>query len=73
MLLDRLELMVSLTVSLTVIIAVILAKIFGGTLPLIAKKLKLDPAIMAGPLITTIVDALTLLVYFGIASAILIK
>jgi magnesium transporter len=73
MLLDRVGLMVSLTVSITVASAVMLAKIVGGTLPLIAKKCKLDPAIMAGPLITTIVDALTLTVYFGIASALLIK
>ena len=73
MLFDRVGLMVSLTVSITVATTVMLAKMVGGTLPLIAKKLKLDPAIMAGPLITTIVDALALMVYFGIASAILIK
>lgn len=73
MLIDRVGLKVSLTVSITVASAVMLAKIVGGTLPLIAKKCKLDPAIMAGPLITTIVDALTLTVYFGIASAFLIK
>ena len=73
MLLDRVGLMVSLTVSITVAATVMLAKMVGGTLPLIAKKLKLDPAIMAGPLITTIVDALALSVYFGIASALLIK
>jgi magnesium transporter len=62
---------VSLTVSITVAATVILAKMVGGTLPLAAKKLKLDPTIMAGPLITTIVDALTLMVYFGIASTLL--
>ncbi len=73
MLFDRVGLMVSLTVSATVAITVMLAKMVGGTLPLIAKNLKLDPAIMAGPLITTIVDALALMVYFGIASALLIK
>jgi magnesium transporter len=71
MLFDRVGLMVSLTVSITVASTVMLAKIVGGTLPLIAKKFKLDPAIMAGPLITTIVDALALSVYFGIASALL--
>lgn len=73
MLFDRVGLSVSLTVSITVASTVMLAKMVGGTLPLIAKKLKLDPAIMAGPLITTIVDALALTVYFAIASAFLIK
>ena len=73
MLFDRVGLTVSLTVSVTVATTVVLAKMVGGTLPLVAKKLKLDPAIMAGPLITTIVDALALTVYFGIASALLIK
>ena len=71
MLLDRVGLKVSLTVSITVATTVIIAKMVGGTLPLAAKKLKLDPAIMAGPLITTIVDALALMVYFGIATALL--
>jgi len=73
MLFDRVGLTVALTVSITVATTVMLAKIVGGTLPLIAKKCKLDPAIMAGPLITTIVDALALSVYFAIASALLIK
>ncbi len=68
MLLDRVGLSVSLTVSCTLIVTVMLAKIIGGVLPLIAKKLRLDPAIMAGPLITTIVDTTTLMVYFSIAS-----
>jgi magnesium transporter len=73
MLFDKVGLTVSLTVSVTVATTVMLAKMVGGILPLLAKKLKLDPAIMAGPLITTIVDALVLLVYFGVASALLIK
>ncbi|MBP7279673.1 MAG: magnesium transporter [Sedimentibacter sp.] len=72
MLVDRAGLEVSLTVSITVAATVMIAKMVGGTLPLAAKKLKLDPAIMAGPLITTIVDALALMVYFGIASALLL-
>ncbi|NLJ59030.1 MAG: magnesium transporter, partial [Tissierellia bacterium] len=71
MLFDKVGLFVSLTVSITVVATVILAKMIGGTLPLIAKRLKLDPAIMAGPLITTVVDALALMVYFAIASALL--
>ncbi|NMB97219.1 MAG: magnesium transporter [Clostridiaceae bacterium] len=59
---------IALTVSLTLIFTVIIAKIIGGTLPIIAKKLKLDPAIMAGPVITTIVDALALMIYFYFAT-----
>jgi magnesium transporter len=54
-------------VSFSLIITVFVAKIVGGSLPIIAKKLKLDPAIMAAPLITTIVDAVTVLIYFSIA------
>ncbi len=72
MLLDRVGFKVSLTVSITVAATVVIAKMVGGTLPLAAKKLKLDPAIMAGPLITTIVDALALMVYFGIATTLLL-
>ena len=48
--------------------AVIVAKIIGCTLPIIAKMIKLDPALMAGPMITTIVDMVTLLIYFALAS-----
>ena len=54
-------------VSLTMAITILFAKIVGCVLPLLAKKLKFDPAVMASPFITTIVDALSLLVYFGIA------
>jgi len=61
---------VSALVSVTLIFAVVIAKVIGGILPIAAKKVKLDPAIMAGPLITTIADALSLVVYFSIASAI---
>ena len=52
-------------------ITVVIAKVVGSTLPLFAKKLGFDPAVMASPFITTIVDALSLLVYFSIARAIL--
>ncbi len=68
---DDVGLTVSLTVSLTLFVTVIIAKVVGGILPMIAKKMKIDPAIMAGPLITTIVDALNLIVYFAIASRML--
>ncbi|MGI6113671.1 MAG: magnesium transporter, partial [Mahellales bacterium] len=62
---------ISITVSATLIIVIILAKMIGGILPIIAKSFKLDPAIMASPLITTIVDAVTLFSYFSIATWIL--
>lgn len=68
---ERVDFDIALAVSLTLIVTVMASKVVGGALPLIAKKLKLDPAIMAGPLITTVVDALSLFVYFSIASAIL--
>ena len=70
-LLDNVGIFVSLTVSITLLATVIISKVVGGILPMIAKKMNIDPAIMAGPLITTIVDALSLIVYFGIASRIL--
>lgn len=61
-------LLMALTVSVTLYLTVVLAKVVGGVLPIIAKKLKFDPAIMAGPLITTIVDAIALIIYFNIAA-----
>ena len=62
---------VALVVSLTMAFTIFIAKLIGCSLPLLAGKLGLDPAVMASPFITTIVDALSLLVYFGVASAIL--
>ena len=58
-------------VCLTMAITVLIAKVVGCTLPMAAQKLGLDPAVMASPFITTIVDALSLLVYFGVATALL--
>jgi magnesium transporter len=58
-------------VCLTLAATVIFAKLVGCTLPMLAKKIGLDPAVMASPFITTIVDTVTLLVYFRFASAIL--
>ncbi len=62
---------VSLVVSITLFFTIIAAKLVGGLLPLGAKKLNLDPAIMAGPLVTTVVDALALFIYFYLAKLIL--
>lgn len=63
--------MVALTVALALFVTVLLAKTVGGVLPMVAKLLHADPAIMAAPLITTIVDAISLVVYFNIASSLL--
>ena len=78
MLVDRLLLgneeitaLVAAVVCLTMAVTVLCAKIVGCTLPMLAKKMGFDPAVMASPFITTIVDALSLLVYFGIACALL--
>lgn len=71
MIISSASLSISITVSLTLALTVVMAKLFGGMLPIIAKKMKMDPAIMAGPLITTIVDAMALVVYFNIAGLIL--
>ncbi len=63
--------LIAFTVSITVLFTVILAKIVGGTMPILAKKLNFDPAIMAGPLITTLVDGIALFVYFTFATSLL--
>jgi magnesium transporter len=59
---------IGLTVSFTLLFTVVVANVVGGLLPVIAKKTKIDPAVMAAPLITTIVDALALIVYFSLAT-----
>ena len=68
---EAVNLTVALTVSLSLALTIIVAKIIGATLPLLAKKIGLDPAVMASPLITTLVDALSLIVYFFVAQNIL--
>ncbi len=62
---------VSLVISLTIFVEIIMAKIIGCTLPILAKRLGFDPAVMASPFITTVVDAVSLLVYIGFAALIL--
>ena len=62
------DLKIAIVVGITLICTVIMAKLLGCILPMFAKKLKLDPAIMAAPLITTIVDTLSVLVFFNIAT-----
>ena len=56
-------------VSLSVAAVVVVSKTIGCSLPIVAKLLKLDPALMAGPLITTLVDTISLIIYFALAKA----
>ena len=71
MVFDRLELMVALVICLTLVATVFFAKLVGCTLPILAKRVGFDPAVMASPFITTIVDAVSLLIYFEIATVLL--
>lgn len=68
---DGVTAMVSFVVCLSLFLTVLFAKIIGAILPILADKVKLDPAVMANPIITTIVDAGSLFVYFQVASMIL--
>lgn len=70
---NREGLLVALVVCLALAVTVICAKIIGAVLPILAKKLGFDPAVMANPFITTIVDALSLLVYFFFAKMIILS
>ncbi len=71
MLFDRVGVFVSLTVCLTMLFTIVFAKFVGATLPILAKKIGFDPAVMASPFITTIVDAISLIIYFKTAGLIL--
>ena len=71
LLFDRLSIPVAIVICLTLYATVIMAKLVGCTLPILAKRLKLDPAVMANPFISTIVDALSLIIYLTIATAVL--
>jgi len=68
---DKVSIAIGLVVCISLFFTVIMAKFVGGLLPLVAKSLKLDPAIMASPLITTIVDAVSLTIYFTLSTLIL--
>lgn len=65
------DLISALVVSLALLVTVVLAKIIGASLPILAKRIGFDPAVMASPLITTIVDALSLMIYFAFAKLML--
>lgn len=71
MLIDRVSLLVAGTVCLTLIFTIVVAKLVGCSLPILAKKIGFDPAVMASPFITTIVDAISLLIYFTVAGIML--
>ena len=71
MLIDKVELNIALVISLSLFVTVCAAKSIGSFLPILAKKLGFDPTVMAGPFITTLVDAISLFVYFAIATNIL--
>jgi magnesium transporter len=71
LLFDRVTVQVAFVVCITLAVTVLMAKIIGCTLPILAKKIGFDPAVMASPFITTIVDAISLIVYFRVASVFL--
>lgn len=71
MVMDQVSMMVNLTVSLSLLLTIIMAKLVGSMLPLVGTFFKQDPVVMAGPLLTTVVDTLSLLIYFEIASLLL--
>ena len=63
--------LIALVVSLTLVGTIIMAKLVGSSLPMMAKKVGFDPAVMANPLITTVCDSLSLLIYFAVATSVL--
>ncbi|ANU55417.1 magnesium transporter [Acutalibacter muris] len=71
LLVDRVALTVAAVVCVTLVAAILVANIVGSSLPILAKRLGLDPTVTASPLITTIVDAVVLMIYFNIAKAVL--
>ncbi len=71
MLFDKVAMPVALVVCSTLVVVVLIAKLLGCTLPMLADKIGLDPAVMASPLITTVVDAISLFTYFKIATWVL--
>lgn len=68
---NGMNIQIAIVVSLSIIVSLTLANIVGGVLPLISEALNIDPASMASPVITTLVDAVSLLVYFSLATSIL--
>ena len=71
MLFEGVGTMVALTVSLSLFVTVVVAKCIGCALPIVARRCGFDPAVMASPFITTIVDAISLVVFFNVATNLL--
>lgn len=71
MLIDRVSIMVALVVCLTILVVALVANLVGCLMPMLAKRLGFDPTVMASPLISTILDAVSLTIYFNIAVAVL--
>ena len=67
MLFDKVGLSIAIVICITLVCTLLIAKIVGSVLPMLAQKIGLDPAVMASPFITTIVDALSLIIYFNVA------
>lgn len=70
--LERESFLLAFTVSLTLICIAIVAKLLGSSLPILASKLKLDPAVMAGPVIATVLDGISILIYFSLANLLIL-
>ncbi|EJW93874.1 Mg2+ transporter (mgtE), partial [gut metagenome] len=68
---DSVTILVAATVSLSIVFIVMFAKVVGSTLPILAEKIGVDPAVMANPLISTVTDAVSLLIYIYVAKLIL--
>ena len=68
---DEITLIIDLAICLTLVVEIVFAKFIGASLPMLAKQIGFDPAVMSSPFITTIVDAVSLLVFFGISSAVI--
>ncbi len=68
---DKIDMMVAIVICITLVMTILAAKLVGCMLPMLAKKIGLDPAVMASPFITTIVDIISLLVYFKVATMLL--
>ncbi len=71
LLMDSVSVQVNFTICITLVFTVLLSKIIGGLLPIVADSINQDPAVMAGPVITTLVDIFALVVYFQIATLLL--
>ena len=70
---DEVTILVAFVVCAAMAITILVAKVIGCTLPMVANRLGFDPAVMSSPFITTIVDALSLLVYFTLATMLLFR